>query len=315
MQIPAPLDSADSKDPLPLPVRQGSLWAWATPAMSIAILAVVAWHFRTLDFNQLVAVVPRNPLFWLVFFVYYFVGTVSEFIIYKWLWNIPGEGMIALLRKNITNGLLVDYLGEAYFYSWARRKVKMEGSPFGAVKDVSILSALVSNLTTLALMVMVYPYAHTLNLGFPGWALAASIGIIIIISTAVAAFGKRIFSLDRKQLWSISAVHLGSLVFGNALQALAWSLALPDVPLSMWLVLATAKMLLSRLPLVSNKDVILAAFAILVIGRDVEIQVLLAFMATLILATHLVLGAVLAVGDLVTIHPKQREARAREVRG
>lgn len=315
MQIPAPLDSADSKDPLPLPVRQGSLWAWATPAMSIAILAVVAWHFRTLDFNQLVAVVPRNPLFWLVFFVYYFVGTVSEFIIYKWLWNIPGEGMIALLRKNITNGLLVDYLGEAYFYSWARRKVKMEGSPFGAVKDVSILSALVSNLTTLALMVMVYPYAHTLNLGFPGWALAASIGIIIIISTAVAAFGKRIFSLDRKQLWSISAVHLGSLVFGNALQALAWSLALPDVPLSMWLVLATAKMLLSRLPLVSNKDVILAAFAILVIGRDVEIQVLLAFMATLILATHLVLGAILAVGDLVTIHPKQREARAREVRG
>ena len=310
MQLPAPLESADSKDPLPLPVRQASLWAWVTPAMSIAILAVVIWHFRTLDFSELVAVVPYNPLFWLVFFAYYFVGTTNEFLIYKWLWNIPVEGLIALLRKNISNGLLVDYLGDAYFYSWARRKVKMEGSPFGAVKDVSILSALVSNLTTLALMAIVYPFAHTLNLGFSGRALAASIGIIILISTGIVVFGKRIFSLSRGKLWGIAGMHFASLVIGNSLQALAWSLALPDVPLSMWLLIATAKMLLSRLPLVSNKDVLLAALAILVIGRDTEIQVLLAFMATLILVTHIVLGTLLAIGDLVTIHPKQpREAR------
>lgn len=289
-----------------MPVRQSRLWAWATPALSIAILLAVAWHFRSFDFQQLASIIPSNPLFWFVFVVYYFVGTVSEFVIYRWLWRIPPEGLIALARKNVSNGLLFDYLGEAYFYSWARRKVKMEGSPFGAVKDVSILSALVSNLATLALMALAYPYAHSLALGFPGWALAASIGIITLISTGIAVFGKRIFSLGRRQLWGIAGVHLASLVVGNALQALAWSLALPNVPLQMWLVLATAKMLLSRLPLISNKDVILVAFAILVIGRNTDIQMLLAFMATLILMSHLIVGAVLAVGDLVTIHPKAK---------
>jgi len=311
MHMPAPLESAESRDPLPLPVRQSSLWAWITPAMSIAVLAVVIWHFRTLDFRQLVSVVPSNPLFWLAFIAYYFVGTTNEFLIYKWLWGIPAEGFIALTRKNISNGLLVDYLGEAYFYSWARQKIKMDVSPFGAVKDVSILSALVSNLTTLALMVVAYPFAHTLISahGNSVRALAASIGIIILVSTAILVFGKRIFSLDRKQLWGIAGMHFASIVIGNGLQALCWNLALPDVPLSMWLLLATAKMLLSRLPLISNKDVLLAAFAILVIGHDTELQVLLAFMATLILAAHLFFGAILAVGDLVTIHPKYREVR------
>ena len=307
MQMPAPLESAEPKDPMPLPVRQSAIWAWITPALSIALLAVVAWHFREFDFNQLVSVVPRNPLFWAVFLAYYFVGTINEFLIYKWLWKIPFEGMIALIRKNISNGLLVDYLGEAYFYSWARRKVKMEGSPFGAVKDVSILSALVSNLTTLALMAAAYPYARTLQLGFSEQALAASIGVITLISTGIVVFGKRIFSLTRHQLWGIASMHFGALTVGNGLQALAWSLALPNVPLYMWLLLATAKMLLSRLPLIPNKDVLLVGFAIVVIGHDTQLQVLLAFMAALVFVTHLALAAILAVGDLVTIRPSRRE--------
>jgi hypothetical protein len=67
-------------------------------------------------------------------------------------------------------------------------------------------------------------------------------------------------------------------------------------------------MLLSRLPLIPNKDVLLVGFAIVVIGHDTQLQVLLAFMATLIFATHLVLGAILAVGDLVSIRPAGRDS-------
>jgi hypothetical protein len=308
MQMPAPLESADS-DPLPLPVRQSSLWAWITPALSVAILAFVAWHFRNLDLDQLVAVVPRNPLFWVVFFAYYFTGTLADFAIFRWLWKIPSEGLIALARKNIGNELIVDYLGEAYFYSWARRKVTMEASPFGAVKDVAILSALVSNLFTLAMMALVWPYAKTFNFNFglSNSALWTSVGVIITISLLVALFSRRLFSLSRAQLWGISGIHFLRLLIANALLAFAWSLALPEVPITWWLALATFKMLLGRLPLISNKDVAFAGFAVLVVGHDTEIQVLMAFMTALILATHLTLGAILAIGDLVTIHPSRRE--------
>lgn len=310
MQIPAPTDSADPKDPLPLPVRQSAIWAWITPALSIALLAVVAWHFRQFDFNQLVSVVPRNPLFWAVFLAYYFVGTVNEFLIYKWLWKIPFEGLIALLRKNISNGLLVDYLGEAYFYSWARKKIKMEGSPFGAVKDVAILSAVVSNIFTLAMMALVYPYAKSLNLGITSSALAASVGVIMVVSLLVFVFSKRIFSLTRTQLWAISGLHFARLLVGNVLLAVVWSLALPDVALGWWLVLATVRMLLSRLPLISNKDIIFAAVAVFAVGQDSEIHILIALITTLILLTHLVIGAVLAIGDLATIRVGRKEKRA-----
>ncbi len=172
MQMPAPLESAESKDPLPLPVRQSSLWAWITPALSVAILGFVIWHFRNLDFAQLVAIVPTNPMFWIVYAAYYCTGTVFDFRdLPLALEGVPFEGLIALARKNIGNELIVDYVGEAYFYGWARRKVKMETSPFGAVKDVAILSALVSNIFTLAMMALVYPYARSIDLGMTSNAL------------------------------------------------------------------------------------------------------------------------------------------------
>ncbi|MBU0554478.1 MAG: hypothetical protein KKD64_14110 [Alphaproteobacteria bacterium] len=309
MQIPTQLDDA-SKDPLPLPVRQSRLWIWITPALSVAILAVVAWNFRSFDIQQLHAAVPTNPFFWVIFFAYYFTGIIFDFLIFRWLWGIPAEGVIALARKNVTNELIVDYLGEAYFYSWARRKLRMESSPFGAVKDVAILSAVVANVFTLAMMAFVYPYARDFNIGLTSSALAGSIGVIMVISIIVALFSRRIFSLTRRQLIGISGLHVARLIFTNGLLALAWSIALPDVAVGWWLLLATAKMLLSRLPLISNKDVIFAAVAVLAVGRDTDIQLLIALMTTLILLTHLTIGAALAIGDLVTIAPKSKEAKA-----
>lgn len=300
-------DTVDDKDPLPLPVRRSQIWAWITPTISVIVLAMVLWHLRTVDFDALVRAVPTNPLFWIVFLSRYFVGIVTEFIIFRWLWHVPFEGLIALTRKNVINQLVVDYLGDAYFYTWARRKMKMVTAPFGAVKDVAILSSLVSNLLTLAMMAMVYRYTVALNLNTTGTTIAASVGIIVLISVLVVAFGKKLFSLDRQQLWGISGIHLVSLLLNNVLLAWAWSLALPDVAIGWWLMLATARMLISRLPLISNKDVIFAAVAIFAIGRDEDIQILIALTTTVTLLMHMGIGLLLAVGDLATIKGKPTE--------
>ncbi len=173
---------------------------------------------------------------------------------------------------------------------------------------MAILSALVSNVFTLAMMAIAYPFAKSLDLGLTSKALWASVGVIVIISLLVALFSRRIFSLPREQLWGVAGIQFGRLLVGNLLLALCWSLALPHVAIGWWLVLATFKMLLSRLPLVSNKDVVFA-FAVLVVGQEPQIQVLMAFMAALILATHLALGAALAIGDLVTINPTPKGDR------
>jgi hypothetical protein len=299
---PLAVNDVASSDPEPLVgARQNRLLTWATPALSVAILAVVVWQFRQLNFGEILAAVPTSPAFWVVFVAYYALGIVADFIVFRGLWGIPWEGLIALTRKSVGNALLVDYLGEAYFYSWARKKLNMTTSPFGAVKDVAILSALVSNVVTLVMMALAYPYARDFDFGVAGTTVAASIGIIVVISTLVVVFGRRLFSLTRAQLWWVSWIHLIRLVIANLMLALLWAIALPDVALGWWLVLATVKMLLSRLPLISNKDIIFAGLVVFLIGRDTEIKLLMALMATLGLLANLGVGALLAVGDLVTV--------------
>jgi hypothetical protein len=49
------------------------------------------------------------------------VGPVSEWVIYRHLWRIPFSGLGALLRKLVSNELLLGYLGEVQFYAWRAR--------------------------------------------------------------------------------------------------------------------------------------------------------------------------------------------------
>ncbi len=292
---------AIADDPAPLGVQRSAWWRWATPALSLAILAAVAWQFRSLDFVRIRDLIPTTPLFWAVFALSYVTPIAVDFAIFRLLWRIPAEGFVALARKQVSNELLVDYVGEVYFYGWARKKLAMTTSPFGAVKDVAILSALAGNGFTLAMMAAAYPYLGRAEVGRIGETILASVGLIIIVSILVLVFGRRLFSLTRSQLWAVFALQLGRIVATTGLIALAWSLALPRVSLGWWILLATVRLMLARLPLLTNKDVLFAGVAVFLIGRDQQIDALMALMATIVLATHLIVGAALAVGDLVTV--------------
>ena len=64
---------------------------------------------------------------------------------------------------------------------------------------------------------------------------------------------------------------------------------LPGVPVGMWLFLAAGRLLVSRLPLVPNKDLLFANAAILLIGQDQALSELIAFTAALTLVVHVAL--------------------------
>jgi hypothetical protein len=299
----------DAGDPLPLAVRQSPLWRWATPALSVAMLAVIAWQLfgeRKLD---LVSAIPAKPLFWIVLLSYWAAPIVSDFIIYRRLWNIPYEGLIALARKQVGNALLFDLLGEAYFYGWARRKVKMATSPFGAVKDVTILSALVGNAVTLLLIAVALPY-FDMQLPSAGpvtaQRVALAIGAVMLVSVLIIIFGKRLFSLAKADLWSISLVHLLRVLATTGLIALAWSLYDPAVNFQAWALLAVAKLMLSRLPLFLNAEVIFAFIVISIPGTSNSVVQVVGVVTILTLLIHFAVGAVLAIGDLI---PARRTAK------
>lgn len=290
-------DSAGADDPLPLALRKSPLWKWATPALSVALLAAVAWKLRDIDIRD---AIPLNPWFWLVLVTYWAAPIISDFVIYRRLWAIPYEGLIALSRKQVGNALLFDLLGEAYFYGWARRKIKMATSPFGAVKDVTILSALVGNAVTLILIGLAWPYIHNLDIGATGQAIAAAIGVVMLVSVLIILFGNRLFSLTKGQLWWVSLIHLLRVMATTGLIALAWSLYDPGIALGTWALLATAKLAASRLPLFVNSEVIFASIVVWFLGKDSAIEQVVGVVTILTLLIYLIAAAVLAIGDLVT---------------
>lgn len=96
----------------------------------------------------------------------------------------------------------------------------------------------------------------------------------------------------------ITVVHFIRIVVVIGLAALLWHLVMPQVAVGMWLVLATLRMLVSRLPLIPNKDVVFAGLAVFILGQEGSIAGLLTMMAALLLVAHLVVGGIFALAGL-----------------
>ncbi|KTE24809.1 MULTISPECIES: hypothetical protein [Sphingomonadaceae] len=270
--------------------------------LSLALLAALGSKLATIGFSELLRGIPASPIFWIAFAAYYLALPASEWLIFRRLWNIPPAGFAALLRKLVSNEILFGYSGEAYFYGWARRHAKMAAAPFGAIKDVSILSAVAGNLMTLVMLALAWPVVGQIAPEFHGRTVALSAAVIIGLSLALLAFRQRIFSLPRTELRMIFGMHIGRLLLTTFLSGVMWHSALPSVSMGWLLILATLQLLVTRLPFVPNKDIVFASVALFLIGHDGAIGALIAMIAGLILLLHLLLGAILTMAELATAH-------------
>jgi hypothetical protein len=290
------------------PLADG-LRRWMTiagPLFSIGILAAVIWRLQALDIGGIWAQIPTSPGFWLLFPFYYFALSIADWVIFRRLWRIPPAGIGALLRKRLSNDLLVGYSGELYFYTWARRRGDITGAPFGAIKDVAILSAIAGNVVTLILFALAYPVLGRANLGIQPH--VALLSVIIIVGPSLLAMTLRghLFSLPAAETRFVLKVHFVRLIAVIALTILLWHFALPGVTLRWWMTLASLQILVSRLPLVPNKDVVFAGICVLLIGHDTGVVTLTALIASLVLVGH-----ILVAGGLTAAWALQRRAGAQ----
>lgn len=286
--------------PLPAdPPERRRLAAAFSTLVSLALLAMVVDHFRHVQLGAILAMVPHSGEFWITFAIWYLAMPISEWVIYRKLWQLPFAGLGALLRKLVSNELLLGYLGEAQFYAWARSKLEMTAAPFGAIKDVTILSALMGNIATTVMLVAAWPLVMSGGIGLELHSVFVSLGVVLVTSFAMLLFRQRLFSLPRAELWFIALVHTIRIVALIGLSALLWHWVLPQVAISLWLVLATLRMLVSRLPLIPNKDVVFAGLAVYLLGHETQIAEMLTMMAGLVLLAHVAVGTVFALTGLV----------------
>ena len=276
---------------------------WPAILGAALTLAMIAGLLRELFGHGLVGLgrsVPHDPRFYVCFALLYMALPAGDYAIFRRLWTIPLAGLVALIKKRIANDVVLGYSGEAYFYAWARGRARMVAAPFGAVKDVSILSAIAGNAITMAMIAVALPFGRGLLSPGQFRIMLGSAAVLLAMSLPFLIFSRRVFSLPRARLWWVFGVHCARLVGEAVLLALAWHYALPGVSIGMWLFLTAARLLVSRLPLVPNKDLLFANVAILLIGQDHALSELVAFTAALTLATHVGLIAAFGLHALAT---------------
>lgn len=286
-------------DPAPLAVASRNWTRWVGPGISLLILGAVLYQLRSIDLAELWRILPVRIDFWIAFIAVYVATPVADWIIFRGLWKLPARGIAALMRKQVSNEILLGYLGEVYFYAWARRNSSVTTAPFGAIKDVTILSALTGNIVTLGLLLVCWPYYKLLQFNSQDNGVEWSIAFVIALSLGITLLRRRLFSLPPRQLWFVTGVHVGRIVTALLLTSFAWFCLLPGIGLAWLLLLSTMRMLLSRLPFLPNKDLTFAALTAFVIGNDNVVVPAMALMASLFLAAHLVVGAVLGASELL----------------
>jgi len=257
--------------------------------VTLAMLGGLAHELLSSGLDGLERATPHSPWFYLAFLALYFIPPLADFWIFYRLWRIPAAGFVALNKKRISNDVVMGYSGEAYFYAWARQRAQLVAAPFGAVKDVSILSAIAGNAVTLAMIAIALPVGRNLIPHDMVRYVYGSLAVIFGTSLPFLIFSRKVFSLPRADLWAVFGIHCLRLVGGAFFLALAWALAMPSVPLGIWVFLSAGRMLFSRLPLLPNKDLLFANFAILMIGQDQALSELIAFTAAAVLLLHAVL--------------------------
>ena len=278
--------------------------AWAGGLLAVALVAAALLQISRASAEAMAMIQQLSPAVWIGFVLLYLTQPVADMVIFRRLWRLPLKGFGVILRKVVINEVLFGYSGELYFYVWAKRQPGLSEAPFGAVKDVNILSALVGNVLTLV-MLLISTFA------LPGVSLEHELGPalwpglgVVALSFCVMFFSRKVFSLTRAELWFVARIHALRLLVFSCLTLLVWHLALPDVALGVWLVLLTSRLLLARLPFVANKDLVFANVVLVLFGTGSTTALLLATLAIATLALHLAVVAVVSTPVVLQIVAK-----------
>lgn len=266
--------------------------------ISALLLVIIYREFLNADLSFFHGGIASSPLFWSIFVASYFISPLCEWIIYNRLWGFDWRAFPALVRKLVSNELLLGYLGELQFTVWAHTRHGHRLSPVHAVKDVTILSALTGNIVTLVLLALAWPLLTVSQLGALGRGVFVGLAFVLATSFAALFARRQIFSFKRSELAEIATIQIARTVVALILSAAMWHLVIPDQSWSSWFLLATLRMLVSRLPLVPNKDLVFAGMTILIFGPSTQIAALMATMAGLIMLAHLAVGGSLAAVSL-----------------
>ena len=236
-------------------------------AITFGVLALLAIRLSEIGWLAVWRSLPTHPLFYALHGVIFLALPLSELLIFRLLWGTRVRSSLpAFVRKRVYNTAVLGYSGEVYLALWARRRVPLsERQLISTIKDNGILSAVASTTVAacLLLALLAIGRAEIFRLGTFGVGPAAvAIVALAFIVALCNHLRRRILALAGRTAAIVLGIHVVRLLGVLVLQAAQWHVALPDQPLGSWLLLLSAEMALTRIPLLPNTDLVFVGLGI-----------------------------------------------------
>jgi hypothetical protein len=252
----------------PWAVRTIYVVRWLFP---LALLAYVGFKLSELGWRDMWAARPGNPGFYVMLVAQFFLQPLGDFLVYRNLWGTSSAPPLSvILRKRFLNSAMLDYSGEVFFYFWAQARLKLPpGMLLHAIKDSNVLSAgaglamvWIMALALLATGGLQIPASVNDNL----WVYLA-IGSIPLWLCAILVLGHRkVTVLSRGQIAATFGIHMARSFCVLTVEFFLWYLsgALPTAVACLQFV--ALRLVVTRLPMVPNKDLIYVGAGIAAAG-------------------------------------------------
>ncbi len=235
---------------------------WLQLLLGVAVIGFLIYRLNAIGWTDIWDALPRNFWFYALFAVWYLAIPVSECFIYRRLWHCRlHHPLPVLLRKRVLNFGVLGYLGDGYFAYWGHRTLGLSvHDALAAVKDSDILSALVSNVATVALVIVFLSTGALQTFTgavrhFPELFLVFG-GLVVAAILTVIVLRRRIFTVNTSGAVFVTVCHLTRLVVMMLAQVGQWSLVLPHAEMTTWLTFLTAQMVMTRVPFLPSQDLI-----------------------------------------------------------
>lgn len=238
-------------------------------AVSIATVVLLVSSLRRVDWSAFRQALPTGPGFYLLFLVWYLWLPASDAAAYRLVWPLPLiRSLRAFVVKRIYNRELLQYSGEVYFYHWARKRLPaMEPAALlRMVRDQNIIQSVASTAVAVVLgggfAVLALPdVVRAATSGRGPWFVAGVAGGAVLVggllfvargwSSLPAALARRLLG------W-----HAVRFAADQGLQIVLWHLAAPAVAWSAWFAFGAVSLVIARVPLITNRELVFASVGI-----------------------------------------------------
>jgi hypothetical protein len=269
---------------------------WGIP---ILLLVIIGHRLTQLGWREIWIARPGNIGFYILLVLQFFLQPFGDYFVYRNLWgreNTPP--MKVILRKRLLNTFMLDYSGEAFFYFWAQARLKLKpGMLVHGIKDSNVLSAgaglamvyvmVLALLATGGLQIPAFLNAH-------GWLYVLAGSVPLILTAGLVLGHRKLTALSPRQMAITFGIHFTRSALVLAVEFGLWELsgALPTAVACLQFV--ALRLIVTRLPLVPNKDLIFLGAGIAAAGMTNVAVTPVATVLVILAAADLLLAATVA---------------------